>query len=338
MVSPTSFLLLPQEVQEVPVIVLATSAGSISGTLSILSNDPDEPTLMVTVLAEALIPPVIVVTPISLDEDLFSADISLQIITVQNTGGSDLTFDIDIRNVEPEVLNAKRSSEFKAASKQIDDSEGSKSRTKLSLNSSRASGIKFSILKKHDRIKNKKNEKAGILYEGSVAEYKRSQRTNLSMARSSLQTMKIVEQESHTSLRTPDREILWQSPVAKNEAKISGDIELYSSVSQSPPPLFEIISDPVGDASFVDVVAVNAGVSEDAVTFQIVVEGELDPFDFGGFLSLDTDQDPATGTEPSFGNPDQDIGVEYEIIWFDPDFVVVVDQFGNVLGSFSRIN
>ncbi len=95
-VTPTSFDLAVSQSQDVAVSFAPSSAAVIEGTLTIASNDPDEPTVTVALVGEGLIPPEIAVTPDSLAADLLTGEVQTQQLTVANNGGSDLVFDIRI--------------------------------------------------------------------------------------------------------------------------------------------------------------------------------------------------------------------------------------------------
>ncbi|TFB12660.1 T9SS type A sorting domain-containing protein [Candidatus Marinimicrobia bacterium MT.SAG.4] len=93
--SPTSpFVLLPTEKEIINIVIQSADPVSVSGTVTIHSNDPDDPLLLLHIIAEVVTPPVISVSPDSLDDHLFSGDSSIHFLTIQNTGGSDLTFGI----------------------------------------------------------------------------------------------------------------------------------------------------------------------------------------------------------------------------------------------------
>ncbi|TFB08888.1 choice-of-anchor D domain-containing protein, partial [Candidatus Marinimicrobia bacterium MT.SAG.2] len=95
--SPTAFALSPEGTQEINVVLLATTVGPVSGILSIFSNDPDEPEFTVALSGEGVIPPDIMVTPALLSDSLVTGDTSTRTITIENTGGSDLSFEINTR-------------------------------------------------------------------------------------------------------------------------------------------------------------------------------------------------------------------------------------------------
>ncbi|MCH7498223.1 MAG: T9SS type A sorting domain-containing protein [Candidatus Marinimicrobia bacterium] len=94
-----------------------------------------------------------------------------------------------------------------------------------------------------------------------------------------------------------------------------------------------MIEDPVGDGGVVDIILVRGASTSGVLEIEMVFATVLDPFDFGGFLSLDIDQDPTTGVPPSFGNPNQDIGTEFEFSFFSLG-TGVVDLFDAVLGQY----
>ncbi|MCH8023571.1 MAG: M6 family metalloprotease domain-containing protein [Candidatus Marinimicrobia bacterium] len=76
-----------------------------------------------------------------------------------------------------------------------------------------------------------------------------------------------------------------------------------------------VIEDPVGDGGVVDITVLRGASISEVLEIEMEFATAIDPFDFGGFLQLDIDQDSTTGV-PSFGYPEQDIGGEYEIAFF----------------------
>ncbi|MFQ6007512.1 MAG: choice-of-anchor D domain-containing protein, partial [Candidatus Zixiibacteriota bacterium] len=98
----TSFNLPPEGEQTIHVTYTPSTPGMVSATLSIESNDPDEPTLSVLLQGEGAIPPDIATTPDSLEETLLVGDSSAQTLTIHNTGGYDL-------NWVASVIGAKKS-------------------------------------------------------------------------------------------------------------------------------------------------------------------------------------------------------------------------------------
>ena len=96
-VDVTSFALAPGGSQPVEVEFAPSSEGVITGTLTILSNDPDEGTVYVELYGEGVVPPDIAVSPDSLYADLVPGQTDTQILTIENSGGSDLEWAIGVR-------------------------------------------------------------------------------------------------------------------------------------------------------------------------------------------------------------------------------------------------
>ncbi len=67
--------------------------GAFTGTLTISSNDAADPALVVPVTGNSVTAPVMLVSPSSFEETLFSGNTLTRPLTVQNTGGSDLVVD-----------------------------------------------------------------------------------------------------------------------------------------------------------------------------------------------------------------------------------------------------
>jgi len=116
-VDTTSFALNPEESQEVLVTFTPITTGASTGILTITSDDPDEPTVTVSLLGECTEPPDISVTPDSLSDSLFTGETSMQLLTIYNEGVSDLIFNISIEGVEADLLSVEdRSKSFKEIS------------------------------------------------------------------------------------------------------------------------------------------------------------------------------------------------------------------------------
>lgn len=78
-----------------------------------------------------------------------------------------------------------------------------------------------------------------------------------------------------------------------------------------------LIEDPLGDTlEDVDIVEVRARLTAQFLEVEFEFADPVNPANTGGYLSLDTDQDPTTGLPPSFGETGQDIGVELELSLF----------------------
>jgi subtilisin family serine protease len=89
-----AFVLAPDETRIVHVTFTPAGVGPSPGTLTIASNDPDEPSLTVALAGAGVEPPVIAVSPGSLTESLWTGGVSTRVVSVGNTGGSDLEFTI----------------------------------------------------------------------------------------------------------------------------------------------------------------------------------------------------------------------------------------------------
>ena len=96
----TSFSLTPTADQEVIVSFAPSVATPIPGTLTITSNDPDQPITTVVLSGEGLVPPDISITPDSLGDSLFTGCVATHWLTVTNDGGSDLEFTIELEYAE----------------------------------------------------------------------------------------------------------------------------------------------------------------------------------------------------------------------------------------------
>jgi len=78
------------------VTFMTTDVGTDSGTITIVSNDPDQGTFTIPVYANAVEPPVIAVSPDLITADLNVGDTLDQAVTVTNNGASDLIYEIDL--------------------------------------------------------------------------------------------------------------------------------------------------------------------------------------------------------------------------------------------------
>jgi subtilisin family serine protease len=101
----------------------------------------------------------------------------------------------------------------------------------------------------------------------------------------------------------------------------TGTSTLNFQALEDPLHALKIIEDPVGDAQngAVDVIDVR-GKTDGTFTRVVVDFSDDTPMDeVGGYLHLDTDQDPSTGVSPEYfyGLPEQDIGMDYYLDVFD---------------------
>ena len=99
-VDTTSFSLAPGQSQALSVTFAPSVSATITATLTITSDDPDEPNVMVSLQGEGAEPPDILVSPGSLSDSLFTGDTSAHVLTIYNAGASDLVFDISIEQAE----------------------------------------------------------------------------------------------------------------------------------------------------------------------------------------------------------------------------------------------
>ncbi|MEJ2354685.1 MAG: choice-of-anchor D domain-containing protein, partial [candidate division WOR-3 bacterium] len=90
----TNFSLNPGENRKVPVIFTPSSTGVITGTLSIESNDPDNPTSTVLLQGECMEPPDISVSPLSFSKSLETGETAIDTLTIYNNGLSNLIFNL----------------------------------------------------------------------------------------------------------------------------------------------------------------------------------------------------------------------------------------------------
>jgi subtilisin family serine protease len=88
----TSMSIPPRGSQVVTVTFTPSAPIATSGTLTVFSNDPDEPEIDVAVQGTGLVPPEFDVTPDELYADLMTGETDAQTLTITNNGGSDLDF------------------------------------------------------------------------------------------------------------------------------------------------------------------------------------------------------------------------------------------------------
>ena len=91
--SPATFNVAPHGSQDVVVTWTPGTLGAFSGTLTVLSDDAGDPHIDVSVTGNAVPTPVMVWTPSSFNETLFTGNMVTRTLTVSNTGGPDLIVD-----------------------------------------------------------------------------------------------------------------------------------------------------------------------------------------------------------------------------------------------------
>ena len=94
-----------------------------------------------------------------------------------------------------------------------------------------------------------------------------------------------------------------------------------------------VILDPTNDGGVMEIAALFASGRDGMLVGEITTAVDFSQFNVGGFLSLDLDQNAATGRPPSFGGPRQELGAEYEIGFFSVDFGYV-DLFDAKSGAY----
>ncbi|HET6372607.1 MAG TPA: choice-of-anchor D domain-containing protein [Candidatus Polarisedimenticolia bacterium] len=94
-VSISSLALTPGESRDVTVTFRPDLIGPVHGTLSIRSNDPDEPTLTVSLSGTGLAAPDIEISPASLEANLFTGGGTTRTLALVNSGGNLLTFEVE---------------------------------------------------------------------------------------------------------------------------------------------------------------------------------------------------------------------------------------------------
>jgi hypothetical protein len=99
--STTAATLASRETLVIELTYAPTAPGSLAATLSIESNDPDEPTLVLDLLGTSLEPPVADASPPSVEEELLprSPITKTKTIMLQNTGGRDLIWVEDLLEI-----------------------------------------------------------------------------------------------------------------------------------------------------------------------------------------------------------------------------------------------
>ncbi len=95
-VDQTSLAILPGDSAIVNVTFEAIDPQVYSGTMSIESNDTDDPTFDVVVMGEGGEAPIVSTTPSEFDVTQEAGTVGTEMMTIENTGGSDLEYSIEI--------------------------------------------------------------------------------------------------------------------------------------------------------------------------------------------------------------------------------------------------
>jgi hypothetical protein len=103
--SPSSFNVGIGSFQEVTVAFAPTSVGSVAGSLSVASNDPDSPVVTIPLSGTGIPAPAIDVTPSSLSVSLIAGEQTTRALTISNVGAGLLEFTVtdtaDFLTIQP---------------------------------------------------------------------------------------------------------------------------------------------------------------------------------------------------------------------------------------------
>ena len=92
--SASSLLLAVGETSEIVVTYAPAAAMPLATEITLLSNDPDESTVVIPATGSAVDPPIIVTSPTSLEESLFSGETITRSVTVHNDGAAELELSV----------------------------------------------------------------------------------------------------------------------------------------------------------------------------------------------------------------------------------------------------
>jgi hypothetical protein len=101
-----SMVLNPNEETYLVVEFIPASLGSIADVITIVSDDPDQPSLTVDLIGTGIDPPMIAVSPSSLTSNLLSEQSETQQITITNNGSADLDYNLHLAEVEFTVTSS----------------------------------------------------------------------------------------------------------------------------------------------------------------------------------------------------------------------------------------
>jgi len=90
--SPSTFTLAPAVAQTVTVTFHPTAPATLNATLTIASNDPDNPSLPISVVGAGVPAPSFSVTPTSITQNLLTNTATTRTLQITNSGGSNFTF------------------------------------------------------------------------------------------------------------------------------------------------------------------------------------------------------------------------------------------------------
>ncbi|HET9234584.1 MAG TPA: choice-of-anchor D domain-containing protein, partial [Candidatus Eisenbacteria bacterium] len=87
-------LLLPGESTFVSIRFAPTAVGAVSGTLEIVTNDPDEPSVSLVLSGVGKSAPVIQLSPTQISQTVYAGEVQIVPLRVHNSGGSPLEFTV----------------------------------------------------------------------------------------------------------------------------------------------------------------------------------------------------------------------------------------------------
>ncbi|HEY0742709.1 MAG TPA: choice-of-anchor D domain-containing protein [Chryseosolibacter sp.] len=94
--SISPFQLNPGQTHELSITFTPSSVGTKSGSVTLRTNDPDELTVEILLSGVSQLAPVMQVNPLALEAELFSNETATRIMTISNTGGSNLNWTIEL--------------------------------------------------------------------------------------------------------------------------------------------------------------------------------------------------------------------------------------------------
>ena len=95
-VDMTGFSVAPRSSQAVEVTFSPLAEAMYPATMTVTSDDPDDPTVLIPLSGEGVVPPDFSVDPTSLASALFTGDSEMQQITLTNDGGADLEYSVSV--------------------------------------------------------------------------------------------------------------------------------------------------------------------------------------------------------------------------------------------------
>ncbi len=134
-IDTTSFSLNPGQRHNVLVTFNPSTEGKILATMTISSNDPVESSVSVTLQGEGKFPPVISVTPDSLSENLLTGEKSTQLLTISNSGKSDLDLSLSIANLKAVSMSVKPHNNISLKDSENKKNEAAKNKNAVSIKS-----------------------------------------------------------------------------------------------------------------------------------------------------------------------------------------------------------